>query len=482
MTHSRSWLVGLVLISLSITGLRIFYASNLGLAPDEAYYWQWSNNLALSYADHPPLIAWLIRASTLMVGESSLGVRLPCIMISLIAIFVAYKLSRAIGFEQKPASLFAMITTLLPAPAVGSIIATPDTPLGLAWLLALLALARLAIAHSTASWYLLGASLGVGLLAKLSALLILPTTLIAMIALPRIRQDLRSAHPWLATALALVIALPYLVAEIRAGYPSIAFQLAHLSGGLEESSAGALNVITRLAELLGGQMALLTPLVGGWALISYFKNASNKAMTVLALGFLVPFGATCMSALFTHPEQNWASLGHPAAFLSAMGAISVWYPKNSPDAKHPRQIWNAAIVATVCLTTGIIHLHAAHPFLPLSPDRDPVSRLYGWEQLVALESNAKKVDAIVADNYGLAAEVAWHLRHLQKPVPTASTNRPPPPASGRWLLLEEHKDWGNAKLNVICRQIGKGASTTLTRADNKPLRTITIFQGEECHQ
>ena len=28
--------------------------------PDEAYYWLWSKNIALSYFDHPPLATWVL--------------------------------------------------------------------------------------------------------------------------------------------------------------------------------------------------------------------------------------------------------------------------------------------------------------------------------------------------------------------------------------------------------------------------------------
>ena len=38
------------------TVLYILYSNPL---PDEAYYWLWSNRVALSYFDHPPLLAWV---------------------------------------------------------------------------------------------------------------------------------------------------------------------------------------------------------------------------------------------------------------------------------------------------------------------------------------------------------------------------------------------------------------------------------------
>jgi hypothetical protein len=56
------------------------------LAFDEAYYWQWSKNLAWGYYDHPPLIAFMIRA-----GTSSL---FSAIRVSAVAVRAALLLDR----------------------------------------------------------------------------------------------------------------------------------------------------------------------------------------------------------------------------------------------------------------------------------------------------------------------------------------------------------------------------------------------------
>ena len=47
----------LVLFFLIIKVFFLMYAKPL---PDEAYYWLWSKNIALSYFDHPPLATWVL--------------------------------------------------------------------------------------------------------------------------------------------------------------------------------------------------------------------------------------------------------------------------------------------------------------------------------------------------------------------------------------------------------------------------------------
>src|SRR5262249_27935614 len=64
------------LVLVTLAG-QLWYVSARELVPDEAYYWVWSRHLALSYFDHPPMVAYLIRASTAILGDTELAVRLP---------------------------------------------------------------------------------------------------------------------------------------------------------------------------------------------------------------------------------------------------------------------------------------------------------------------------------------------------------------------------------------------------------------------
>ena len=51
----------------------------LPLTPQEAYYWLWSRDLAWSYFDHPPLVAWSIAAATAVFGPSSWAIKLAAV-------------------------------------------------------------------------------------------------------------------------------------------------------------------------------------------------------------------------------------------------------------------------------------------------------------------------------------------------------------------------------------------------------------------
>src|SRR4051794_25936798 len=65
-TRSESLIVwGIALLLL----LRFVWAATIDLSPQEAYYWNYAMHPAFSYLDHPPMVAWVIRAGTLLLGK-----------------------------------------------------------------------------------------------------------------------------------------------------------------------------------------------------------------------------------------------------------------------------------------------------------------------------------------------------------------------------------------------------------------------------
>ena len=72
-----------VLVVVALVALRLVAAAWTPLTFDEAYYWMWSKHPAFGYYDHPPMVALVIGAGTLMAGDTELGVRLVSILLAL---------------------------------------------------------------------------------------------------------------------------------------------------------------------------------------------------------------------------------------------------------------------------------------------------------------------------------------------------------------------------------------------------------------
>ena len=75
----------------ALTILRFIAAAFLPLSADEAYYWLWSRHLAAGYFDHPPAIAFVIRAGTMVLGNTPLGVRFGGLVLSLLASWFVWR-------------------------------------------------------------------------------------------------------------------------------------------------------------------------------------------------------------------------------------------------------------------------------------------------------------------------------------------------------------------------------------------------------
>ncbi len=462
-----AWLT-LTVVAVALLVSRGIFAALLPLAPDEAYYWQWSQDLALTYPDHPPLIAWLVRAGTMIFGDTALGVRFFSLLASCLSLFLVFFIGRQVGMTPNLAAIAAILSTLLPMTATGAVLATPDVPLAVCWLLATFALVHLLEKTSVPYWYLFFGAMGLGLLAKHSSLLLFVLLAIALLRSKELRADLRTPHPFFASVLFAIIISPHLISEATAGFPSFRFQAAHLSGQLD-GSISLLRTPIRILELLAGQVGLLTPLVALWLLRLPPFTRGARGILILAAALFVPMIATAIAAMFTHPEQNWASLGHPVAAILAVLAVTRTFDNQPIKAKR----WVSALLITVSIVTFAIHNHAMRPFLPLPPEKDPVSRTHGWERLAELGPMAKQADAVVCDNYGLAAEFAWVNRKSN--IEAVGLDRHPAPASGRLLLLDERNDWGGAALSIECPEKQHVTTLTMTGLDGIPLRSVDVY-------
>src|SRR6185503_9251965 len=119
--------VSLALVALLMV-LRAVMAGLLPLSADEAYYWLWSRHLAAGYYDHPPMIAWLIGAGTLLFGDTPLGVRLMGVVLSLPASWFVWKAGRLILDDDDRAGLALLFFNLTLMISVELLAATPDMP------------------------------------------------------------------------------------------------------------------------------------------------------------------------------------------------------------------------------------------------------------------------------------------------------------------------------------------------------------------
>jgi len=347
--RAEGWRGALVFVA-TLGALRLVVAAFPGLAADEAYYWTWGQALAWGYLDHPPLVAWLVRVSTALVGHSEIGVRALCVLLGALAV-------GALAWSSRRPWLSAAAAASLPLFALGGLLATPDVPLVFGWALALAGVVR-----GGRWWLLAGLGLGLAVLGKHTGLLLFPLLIVAR---PR---DLRSRWPWLGFALAALVLAPHVVWLARHDWVTLRFQAGHGLG--VGTGTGALPPgIRGLGAFLAGQIGLVSPLlmlcfVAFWA-VGWLEKGVVRLWWWLSFPVFAFFALT--SLFFARAEPNWAA---PAYLAAALGLAHL-------SARWRRVAWVG--VGMAAIASGLATIHAVRPILPLP--RDPTLSLVGGRTL-----------------------------------------------------------------------------------------------------
>jgi 4-amino-4-deoxy-L-arabinose transferase-like glycosyltransferase len=137
----------------------------LPLLGDEAYYNLWSKYPALSYTDHPPMIAYIHGFLNSTLGQNEFSIRFGAIILLLIATGLIYLLGKE-AFGKKIGIASAVLFNLIPTFFVGGLFLTPEQPLLVFWLLSLYFALKIVKTKNKRYWYLLGLAVGLGLLSK----------------------------------------------------------------------------------------------------------------------------------------------------------------------------------------------------------------------------------------------------------------------------------------------------------------------------
>jgi 4-amino-4-deoxy-L-arabinose transferase-like glycosyltransferase len=402
----RLWHAALAIV-LAAAAVRLVMAAASPLVPDEAYYWEWSRRLAAGYFDHPPAIALLIRPGTEIFGATALGVRFFPVLAGLATILLVVDLARRHGGVQ--AALYAaVISACVPLAAAGLVLATPDTPLLLAYALVLSALDRALAApvRSRASfgwWLAAGAALGMGFASKYTMVLLPLGVLLAFLLRGSLRGRLRTPEPYFAAAVAFLVFFPVVFWNARHEWASFAFQFGRGLG-----SAGG-SALARELELLGNQLALISPILFGMlalAVIGSLKNRVHDRRYLLAMVAATTFAFFVYHSLRHRPEPNWPAPAYLSGFVLLSLAIvgSTW------------KRWLRAGCMLGAVMIVLLYVQALHPVLPVPPRKDPMARGYGWTTLAQAvqaslppAASGDRTAWVATNRYQDAAQLAFHL-------------------------------------------------------------------------
>jgi len=385
----KFWLLALA----GLTLLRLLLAATIPLSPDETYYWLWSVHPQPGYYDHPPMVAYWIRAGTALFGNTPLGVRLLGPLAAALGSVLLWDAGEHFLPNRQAGLVAAALFNATLILGVGAIIMTPDTPLVFFWTAALAALGRLQAGRDARWWLAAGAAAGAALLSKYTGLILAAGIFLWLVSRRQGRGELLKPWPWAGAALAAAIFAPDFYWNATHGWVSFVKQGSRVDGFDLARAAGF------LAELLGGQAALVTPLAGCLAIAGLWRlrhDTSPSAKLLLWLTIL-PAAIFLEHTLTGRVQANWPAIALPAAFLAA-GSL--------PEPLVKRWL-RPALGLGFGLTILAYAQAIAAPF-PIPAAQDPVAlQLTGWQGW-ADETAAQKPAFLTSDEYALAAELAFH--------------------------------------------------------------------------
>ncbi|MBV8927258.1 MAG: glycosyltransferase family 39 protein [Bradyrhizobium sp.] len=396
-----------------MTALRIVYAGLIDLRTDEAYYWTWSKERALSFLDHPPMIAWFIRFGTAIFGDTNLGVRFAGIVAMLATQLLLADITRRATHDIRAIAL----ALLMPEAALyyGLLMAkvAPDIALIPFAVAMIWSLVRLAESRDPRWWLAAGVFGGLSLLSKFTVVMMLPA-IVAYMLVPdwRLRQ-LRSPFPWLAALIALLLFSPVLIWNYQHDWASFRFQAVRATA-VHEFSLRTLGDYIGLQWGLVG-FVLLPVVLSGLALTAWRGYRDREPVAILlATAVIVPFLYFFWKSLTLRVGDTWPMFMWPAGFAAA--AINI--------ALLPREGWPAWMVrsstrwANVALASGILFVILIATYYLAAPwnfigRADPIGGEAGYEALAScVEAELQKTGAtwIATTDYRTYAMLRWFFK------------------------------------------------------------------------
>lgn len=190
------------------------------------YYYPWSTNLQLSYYDGPPLIAYIIRLSTVVFGATQFAMNIWGVIIAAITCWVIVQIGKLLkGIELGYLLALLWLSFSFSTTRFIFITLNYDCLENLFGLLTILFALKLRNTKNIINLYAIALCGGLSLLAKYSGVVMLLAVLLYFIVSRESRQIFRSIHCYFAIVLCLAVFSPVLIWNYQHNWISFHYQL-----------------------------------------------------------------------------------------------------------------------------------------------------------------------------------------------------------------------------------------------------------------
>jgi 4-amino-4-deoxy-L-arabinose transferase-like glycosyltransferase len=460
------------------TVARLLCIARLPLGNGEAYYYSWSRFLDWSYYDHPPLVAWMVRATTTF-GSWPAAVHIGPVIASGLFGLLFHRLAERL-VSPRAALLALAVVTALPVFLASSFIVNPEAPLAPLWVGFLLAVLAMRDTDEPYRPLVAGLLLGAAFLAKYTALLLVPATLVYAAASPSMRRWLKRPSFYAGGLTALFIALPVVAWNVVRGWPSLRLHLVERASVsvpvagentvnqlVAISSSSGSGFFQGLGRVLVGQLMSYSPLLAPLLVIGLVRALRGalgaRTLSALALpagrsderdvfvtSFTWPVLLPLLAAMviLKDAEQHWTMVAFiPAAIAAGRLVDEAW------ERTRSLRVLAFAGVALSWMVFLVANIHVNSPvFLRLippgsyDPRADIANELTGWDQISEAvkraASGARGRVVLASNHYSLCGRLLYETQDTPAVYcPTARLsafgffNRQAPPADASVVVL-----------------------------------------------
>lgn len=381
----------IIVLVLSLTLLRLLTAPFFGYGVDEAHYVLYSNNLALSYFDHPPLVGWIHFLFSIF-AQNEFTARVPAILLGAIDSFLVYGLLK----DKDKNGAFLAVVALNASLTIGVLFLTlmPDSLLITFMLLLIYAVKRLENDKNISNYLLLGLVLGFAGLSKYTAILFVPALFLYIAVLRRWDIVLNRYLP-LSVTTAILIVSPVAVWNFQNDFASFAFQASHVSGG---DGADIKTFFTSF----GRQAATYNPALFLIAFFGLYKALRQRE-------FLLPSAIGIVVVLFMfYSQSKQVALPHwISPFFVLFIPIGAFYLYK----KAPK---TTKYIAYISLSLAVlVHFELIFKLGKFPDYKSPFRDIAGWDKaskLGAETADKRCADGLAVTNWSEASRVMLYSK------------------------------------------------------------------------
>lgn len=382
-----------------ILALRIIFIGAMGLMPQDAYYSFYGEHPALSYYDHPPAIAWLLKAFTTIFGKKVFAIKLADTVVTGFALVCFYRLSLLfLSRHNTQKALLLLFPTLMIT--ILSLVSTPDVPLMLCWALTLICLYKAIFEERKIYWIWAGVMMGLAFDSKYTAVFLPFGLLLFLLFSARHRKWLWSPWPWVGVVIMLLVSSPVIIWNLQHNMASFKFQSTGRTGGIEVRPLDFLGVV-------GHQAAILLPVLLFGLLVMLYKTVRKYKLRIATVPpkklFLLCFFLPMFLGFFVISPIYWVKLNWMMpAYISGIIWVSVYF-----SYKYIR--WQQIVAVIVHLAMAVELL-----FYPVPVNSDDV--WMGWGDMAksvkALRAQYPDDFLFSADSYKTSAVLNFYFDEM----------------------------------------------------------------------